>query len=122
MANIAMIFAIKILLLNSLMMLFATSAFAHSPLEATVPANQAIVAEVPSEITLDFKGNIRLTRVTVTHAENEAGLDLDGFSGFISDYTIPMQSMGTGVYQIDWRGLGDDGHPMTGTFSFTVGE
>ena len=109
-------------LLTSLMVIFATSAFAHSPLEATVPANEAIVAEVPSEITLDFKGNIRLTRVTVTYTESEADLDLDGFSGFISDYTIPMQSMGAGAYQIDWRGLGDDGHPMNGTFSFTVEE
>jgi len=109
-------------LLTSLMVLWATSAFAHSPLEATVPANEAFVAEAPSEIVLDFKGNIRLTRVTMTHAAHEADLDLGGVSGFISDYTIPMQSMGAGTYQIEWRGLGDDGHPMNGTFSFTVKE
>ncbi|WP_157598808.1 copper resistance CopC family protein [Tateyamaria omphalii] len=109
-------------ILTSLMVLWATSAFAHSPLNATVPANEAIVAEVPSEIVLGFKGNIRLTRVAMTHAVHEADLDLDGFSGFISEYTIPMQSMGAGTYQIEWRGLGDDGHPMSGTFSFTVQE
>lgn len=110
-------------LLTSLMVLWATSAFAHSPLEATVPVNEAIVAEVPSDIELDFKGNIRLTRVTMTHAgKHETDLDLDGFSGFITDYKIPIQSLGAGTYQIDWRGLGDDGHPMNGTFSFTVEE
>lgn len=109
-------------ILTSLMVLWATSAIAHSPLEATVPANEAILAEVPSEIVLDFKGNIRLTRVTMAHAVHEADLDLDGLSEFLSDYTIPMQSMGAGTYQIKWRGLGDDGHPMNGTFSFTVEE
>lgn len=109
-------------ILTGLMLLWASSAFAHSPLEITVPANEAIVAEVPNEIVLDFKGNIRLTRVTMTHAVHEADLDLEGFSGFISDYTIPIQSMGAGTYQIEWRGLGDDGHPMNGTFSFTVAE
>ncbi len=108
--------------LTSLMVLWATTAVAHSPLETTVPANDAIVAEAPNEIVLDFKGNIRLTRVTMAHAVHEADLDLDGFSGFLSDYTIPMQSMGAGTYQIEWRGLGDDGHPMKGTFSFTVDE
>ena len=109
-------------LLTSLMVLWATSAFAHSPLEATVPTDDAIVAEVPSEIVMDFKGNIRLTRVKMTHAMQEADLDLGGFEGFMSDYAIPMQSMGAGTYQIEWRGLGDDGHPMNGTFSFTVEE
>jgi methionine-rich copper-binding protein CopC len=28
--------------------------------------------------------------------------------------------MGAGVYQIEWRGLGVDGHPMSGSFSFEV--
>lgn len=110
----------KIARLTSLVMLCATSAFAHSPLQKSMPANDAIIAEVPSEIALDFKGDIRLTRVTMTHAAHEADLDIDGLSTFQSDYTIPMQPMGPGTYQIEWRGLGDDGHPMNGSFSFTV--
>ncbi|WP_299598286.1 copper resistance CopC family protein [uncultured Tateyamaria sp.] len=108
--------------LTSITLIWATAAAAHSPLESTVPVNEAVVEEVPSEIVLDFKGNVRLTRVTLTHAAHEADLDLDGFNGFVSDYTIPMQSMGAGTYQIEWRGLGDDGHTMNGTFSFTVEE
>ena len=35
-------------------------------------------------------------------------------------FAIPMQSMGEGTYEIEWRGLGEDGHPMNGTFGFTV--
>ncbi len=112
----------KKIFLTSLMVVWSTSASAHSLLEATVPAHEAVIAEVPRELILDFKGYIRLTRVTLTHAEQSADLDLDGFSGFISNYTIPLESMGAGMYQIEWRGLGDDGHPMNGTFSFTVEE
>ena len=109
-------------ILTALMLIWATSAAAHSPLNATMPADKATVAEVPDEIMLAFKGDIRLTRVTMTHAEHEADLDLNGFSGFLSDFTIPLQSMGAGPYQIEWRGLGDDGHAMNGTFSFTVAD
>lgn len=107
-------------LLTGLTVMWATSAFAHSPLDTTVPAHDASIAAAPAAITLGFKGDIRLTRVTVVHDMQETDLSLDGFSGFISDYNIPMPSMGTGLYQIEWRGLGDDGHAMNGTFSFTV--
>ena len=101
--------------------LWATGAVAHSPLEATTPANEATVAEVPSEIIMDFKGDIRLTRVSMTHAEAQTvNLDLDGFDGFVSDYAIPLQGMGSGAYVIEWRGLGSDGHALNGSFSFTV--
>ncbi|MEO1550225.1 MAG: copper resistance protein CopC [Pseudomonadota bacterium] len=112
----------KIRLFTGLMVLWATSAPAHSPLEATIPAHEANLAQMPEQIVMDFKGNIRLTRVTLAIANKKADLDLDGFSGFLSEYAIPMQAFGAGVYQVEWRGLGDDGHPMKGAFSFTVQE
>lgn len=101
--------------------IWATGAIAHSPLDATLPADEAIVAKAPSEIILDFKGDIRLTRVTMSYAEDTSvDLDLSGHDGFISDYTIPLEAMGRGDYVIAWRGLGDDGHALNGTFTFTV--
>lgn len=111
----------KKILLAGMVGIWATSAMAHSPLDGTTPTNEATVAEVPTEVLLDFKGTIRLTRVTMTHAEHDSvDLDLSGNSGFISDYAVPMQPMGSGSYKIDWRGLGADGHALNGTFSFTV--
>ena len=113
--------AMKQILLTALISLWAAGAVAHSPLEATTPAHEATVAEVPSEITMDFKGKIRLTRVSMTHAETTtANLDLGGFDEFVSSYAIPLQGMGSGDYLIEWRGLGADGHALNGSFSFTV--
>ena len=111
----------KNILLAGMIGIWATSAMAHSPLDSTTPANEAIVAEAPSEIALDFKGNIRLTRMKMTYADNPSvNLDLSGHDGFISDYSVPMATMGSGIYVIEWRGLGDDGHALNGTFKFTV--
>lgn len=111
----------KKILLAGLIGVWATGAMAHSPLNGTTPANEAVVAEVPTDVLLDFKGDIRLTRVTMTHADH-AGVDLDlsGHDGFIPEYAIPMQAMGSGDYVIDWRGLGVDGHALNGTFTFNV--
>ncbi|NRB05893.1 MAG: copper resistance protein CopC [Rhodobacteraceae bacterium] len=113
----------KTLLFSCFAMLWAGSAIAHSPLETTSPAAGSTVSTAPTEVLMDFKGGIRLTKVTVTHAGTDSvDLDLSAFKGFISDYAIPIAGFGPGHYQIDWRGLGDDGHAMKGTFSFTVEE
>ena len=101
--------------------LWATSAFAHSALDTTVPADGAILSKPPSEIVLEFKGNIRLTRVTFTYAGEQAtDMDLGENTSFASDFTFPFEGMGIGEYVINFRGLGTDGHVLNGTFSFTL--
>ena len=111
----------KHIMFTAMVSLWATNAIAHSPLEATVPANEATVSKTPSEIVMDFKGAIRLTRVSMTQDnQSSVNLDLDAFRGFASNYAIPVPTMGMGIYLIEWRGLGADGHSLKGSFSFTV--
>ena len=101
--------------------IWATGAIAHSPLDGTTPTNEAIVTEMPTEVLMDFKGNIRLTRVSITHANKHSmDMDLGEQTAFTQEFALPMHDMGAGVYVVEWRGLGDDGHALNGTFSFTV--
>tara|TARA_B110000977_G_scaffold182184_1_gene243577 strand:+ start:1142 stop:1483 length:342 start_codon:yes stop_codon:yes gene_type:complete len=101
--------------------IWATGAIAHSPLDGTTPTNEAIVTEMPTEVLMDFKGNIRLTRVSITHANKHSmDMDLGEQSAFTQEFALPMHDMGAGVYVVEWRGLGNDGHALNGTFSFTV--
>ena len=94
---------------------------AHSPLEGTIPANEAILSELPAEVLMDFKGDIRLTRVTLSHDGSRAiNLDLAGQKTFTQEFALPMEDMGPGTYVVEWRGLGADGHALNGKFSFTV--
>ncbi len=109
------------ILLAAMMIICATGAIAHSPLKTTTPADDAVISEVPTEVLLDFKGDIRLTRVTIKHADNDAiKMDISGHGGFIRNYAIPVELTGFGIYVIDWRGLGADGHALNGKFSFLV--
>ena len=104
-----------------MIMLWATGAVAHSPLKNTIPADDAVISEVPTEVLLDFKGDIRLTRVTIKHADSDAiKMDISGHDGFIKNYAIPIENTSFGIYVIDWRGLGADGHALNGKLSFTV--
>ncbi|SLN10976.1 Copper resistance protein C precursor [Falsiruegeria litorea R37] len=101
--------------------LLATNAFAHSSVDTTTPENGATIAEVPSEISFDFADDIRLTKVNMTHQDvHTVTLDLGDQTSFGRAFAIPLQSMGEGIYRIEWRGLGADGHAMQGEFTFTV--
>ncbi len=111
----------KTLLLASLIGVWAMAAAAHSPLETSDPADGAVLDAAPAEVLFDFNGDIRLTRVTVNHDGSDlTDLDLSAYDGFVSEFAIPMPDSGPGTYLIEWRGLGTDGHVMTGTLSFTV--
>ena len=113
--------AVKNILIVGMIIIWATAAIAHSPLKSTIPADEAIISEVPTEVLLDFKGDIRLTRVTIKHADNDAiKMDISGHDGFIKNYIIPIENTSFGIYVIDWRGLGADGHALNGKFSFMV--
>ena len=111
----------KTILLAGMMGIWATGAMAHSPLDATTPDNEATVTEMPTEVLMDFKGDIRLTRVSIIHAgKHRMDMDLGEQKAFMQEFALPMHDMGAGVYVVEWRGLGDDGHALNGTFSFTV--
>ena len=109
------------LALTLLLALTSAPALAHSEKESMTPANGAVLDSVPETIELRFDDKMRLTKVGMTHAETHTEpLDLGAQSGFAQDFSLPLTSMGPGVYQIEWRGLGIDGHAMNGAFSFEV--
>lgn len=111
----------KNLLLAGMIGIWATGALAHSPLDSTTPSNEAVVTQMPSEVKMDFKGGIRLTRVVITHADTHTmEMDLGQQTSFTQEFALPMHDMGAGTYVVGWRGLGSDGHALNGTFSFTV--
>ena len=101
--------------------LFASMALAHSPLEETVPDDGANLTVLPTELVIVFAHKIRLTRVVWTLDGNQTGpIDLSTVDGFATEFTLPFEGAGPGSYQIEWRGLGNDGHPQIGGFSFEV--
>lgn len=111
----------KTLTTSVLISMLATNAFAHSSVDTTTPENGATVAEVPSEISFKFADDIRLTKVNMIHQEaHTVTLDLGDQTKFGRAFELPVQSMGEGIYRIEWRGLGADGHAMQGEFTFIV--
>lgn len=111
----------KTAVLSALIALMATGAVAHSKVNTTTPPDMAQLTEAPSEITLTFTDEIRLTRVSLTRDANPAtDLDLGNQTSFAIDFVLPLPVSGSGSYTVQWRGLGTDGHAMQGAFTFQV--
>ncbi|TDC58218.1 copper resistance protein CopC [Actinomadura sp. KC345] len=97
----------------------ATPAAAHDTLTGSSPKKDATV-EAPSEIVLTFSGSVRLPRVIVTDAsgkEYQAGEP----EAVDNEVTAALGSApSNGEYTVAWRVVSSDGHPIQGTYTFTV--
>lgn len=107
-------------------LLFAAPAVAgaHGLLRSSAPAADTTLAAPPSEIRLVFTEapERAFTRVRVMgpdgHVFTEAVEILPGNVAFAR---IPG-AIGPGEYRVEWQTAGDDGHPVSGTFKFTVAD
>lgn len=96
-------------------------ASAHSRMDATLPADGAVLEDAPEKIVLRFDKSIRLVTIKMTHADQHTEtLDIGDQTGFETEFTLQMTPLGAGRYDISWRGLGEDGHIMQGRFGFDV--
>lgn len=113
---------IKSTILAFALVLVPALVLAHSESEATEPADGATVTEV-SELTMRFDDPMRIITVVLTSPDGEIEIeretDMDPTTEFRA---APAEDLAPGLYQFEWRGMASDGHPMQGSFSFTVAE
>jgi methionine-rich copper-binding protein CopC len=99
----------------------ALPAFAHTSLVGSDPADGASLRSAPTAVTLTFDGPIQpdFAEVVVLDA---AGMRYAQGEPQINDATVSQQlaPLSTGVFQVSYRVVAADGHPVTGTLSFSV--
>ena len=99
--------------------LTAPPASAHTSLTGANPAANATVAP-PTQIVLTYADPVQLPQVVLTDAgggRHEAG------KAQAVDNKVTEAVKGTlpnGVYTVGWRVVSPDGHPISGTYTFTV--
>jgi copper transport protein len=103
----------------------AAPAWAHAILENTNPPQSGEVAASPPQLTLTFNENVEVelgavqlfncggSRVTIGSPHHSA----------TSDHVVvtDLPHLENGTYQVFWRVISADSHPVHGGFSFTVG-
>ena len=106
---------------GALLLVAAPSASAHDALVSTTPAGGSTVASAPSAITLTFEEppTTQGMAVSLTAPDGTVSKLVPTLAGDV--VTAPVSgSLDPGAYRVAWRIVADDGHPVTGTFAFTI--
>ncbi|WP_432542233.1 copper resistance CopC family protein [Kineococcus sp. SYSU DK002] len=103
-------------------LLTAAPAAAHDRLESTDPADGAVVEVAPEQVVMTMSSTpVALgTQVRVTAPD---GSVVSTGDPRIVDTEITTALTGerpAGTYEVQWRVTSSDGHPISGTFSFTA--
>ena len=102
----------------------ASPAAAHASLQDTSPAGDALVDEVPDEVVLRFDEPVSASTgavqvVSPSGSRVEGSIDeADGGRAL----EIGIDGAARGTYTVAYRVVSDDGHTITGSFVFHVGE
>lgn len=99
----------------------ATAAAAHAHLTASDPADGAELATAPDSATLTFSEAVTVTAIHITDARGQAvEASRNGGMAPAKQTRLSLPLLAPGLYGLAWRAQSADGHPMSGTLSFTI--
>ncbi|GLX70100.1 copper resistance CopC/CopD family protein [Paenibacillus glycanilyticus] len=112
------------LLLALMMLAFAPQAFAHATLEKTVPAANSKLDQSPPFVELHFNeavepgaGSMEVVDSQSNKIKTEDAVLEDGGTAL----KVPLPTLGDGVYTVSYHVISEDGHPVSGSYVFVVG-
>lgn len=104
-----------------LLFTFVSAAFAHTGLESSNPQNGEVLNEELKAITLTFEGNIEQGSTFTLQNANGETITVDNITiiGNIltGDLSTPLEN---GDYTVDWSIIGEDGHLIEDSFTFSI--
>ncbi|MER1996742.1 MAG: copper resistance CopC family protein [Arthrobacter sp.] len=117
----ASLLAAALLAAFAAVLFLAAPAHAHDELVSSNPADGAVLDAAPSEIELVFSSELMDLGNQVI-VEDAAGTNLAESEPVLTRETLvqAVPALEAGDYKVNWRAVSSDGHPITGTFSFTV--
>lgn len=96
----------------------------HLKLDKSTPAAGAVVTKTPERIVLDFSQGFEMAVSKVTIQGTAGDVRLGKLVLHEEDESImwaPIETpLSDGVYSVSWVTSSGDGHPVRGTFDFTV--
>ncbi len=108
-------------LVGVLVLVTAGHAAAHNELVGSTPADGATVAAAPAEIALEFDQPVQTQFGQIAVLDAIGGHHEQG-EPQIAGVTVTqdVDQLAQGAYQISYRVASADGHPISGTLTFTV--
>ena len=112
----------KTAILTTAFELTASFASAHTKPATMTPVDGSTGA-APATIEIHFDDPMRVTAFTLTGPNGDIAVTRAVGMEPVTDFSvIPNDALSSAAYIVDWRGMSADGHPMQGSFGFTVAD
>ena len=106
----------------ALMLVLGAAAHAHTKLTGSTPADNAVLAQSPTQLSLQFSQPARLAAVTLLKEGSQQAVKLGPLSKTANALQdVPLTtSLAPGNYVVTWRVLSEDNHVMSGKLRFSI--
>jgi copper transport protein len=105
-----------------LTVLGAPAAVAHTELTGTTPGEGQVLPQAPATVTLSFTEPVGASAETVQLHTPAGGLVAADVQALDTTVTLtPATPLGSGTHTVVWQVISADGHPISGSFTFSVG-
>ena len=107
---------------------FPIAAFAHGAMVQATPAVDSNVLTAPTEVSIEFDGKLQIignTNVNSIEVTDNQGQLISFPTSVVEGNKISTKLQLTditGLVSVHYRIVSEDGHPVEGDYSFTVGE
>ena len=101
-------------------LVISATAFAHTALTEAMPGDGAMVKQGPAHINLTFNGLVKLVKLELTGVGHEMPTNFESNSEAKNAFIIETPGMHPGVFTVNWAVIGEDGHTVADSYSFTV--
>ena len=114
--------------ITCLLLLPLASASAHGDVTATSPVQDETLIEMPTQVSIEFDGQLQtlgdsvINLITVTDSTGQVLSDASSLveGSKLSTKVLLLDSKG--LMSVHYRIVSEDGHPVEGDYSFTVGQ
>ena len=97
---------------------------AHVHLDKASPSENEVLVTPPTSVKLWFTGRVEAAWSKIKVVDSQGNRVDEGDVASINNdpktLTVPLKSLGSGTYEVNWNIVANDGHRIKGKFSFTV--
>ncbi len=97
------------------------TASAHNVLKSSTPADGSTLDRSPSELALDFNGQVRLVKLSLKRSDESIDVGFKPDLTAATSFIVPMPELASGAYSLEFSVIGEDGHTVAGHFNFGIG-
>ena len=101
-------------------LMISATAFAHTALTEAMPGDGAMIKQGPAHINLTFNGPVKLVKLELMGVGHEMPTNFESNSEAKNAFIIETPGMHPGVFTVNWAVIGEDGHTVADSYSFTV--